>query len=183
VSRDEEIESVYVGGAKPSSYPIKLVDYDPEWPQQYAKEADRVRAALGDKVIQLEHVGSTSVPGLPAKPILDMLLVVADSADEPSYVPAMQAAGFVLTIREPKWFQHRVFKGPAADLNLHVFSRGCEEIPRMLAFRDHLRRNAADRELYANAKRDLAKKTWKYVQHYADAKTEVVREILKRALA
>lgn len=181
MTRDEEIEKAYVGGAKPSSYKVQILDYDPEWPKQYQQEARSIRAILGDQVVALEHVGSTSVPGLPAKPILDMLLVVPDSSDETIYVPQMEKAGYVLRIREPEWYQHRVFKGPNADINLHVFSKGCEEIGRMLAFRDHLRRNDADRELYAQAKRELAKKDWKYVQHYADAKTEVVRQILKRA--
>jgi GrpB-like predicted nucleotidyltransferase (UPF0157 family) len=131
----------------------------------------------------LEHAGSTSVPGLAAKPIIDMLLVVADSADEPAYVPAMESTGYVLRIREPEWHQHRLFKGPDTNINLHVFSYGCPEIDRMLMFRDWLRSNDADRELYERTKRELAKQTWKYVQNYADAKTSVVEEIIARARA
>ena len=136
---------------------------------------------LGDRVLQLEHVGSTSIPRLAAKPIVDMLLVVADSAGEKAYVPAMEAAGYVLRIREPEWYEHRLFKGSDANINLHVFSKECPEIERMLLFRDYLRSNDADRELYERTKRDLAKRNWKYVQNYADAKTAVVEEIIARA--
>ena len=121
------------------------------------------------------------MPGLVAKPIIDMLLVVTDSADEDAYVPAMEAAGYVLRIREANWYEHRMFKGPDTEINLHVFSRGCPEIDRMLMFRDWLRRNAADRDLYARTKLALARKEWKYVQNYADAKTIVIEEIIARA--
>jgi GrpB-like predicted nucleotidyltransferase (UPF0157 family) len=110
-----------------------------------------------------------------------MLLVVANSAGEPSYLPALEFAGYVLTIREPDWFEHRVFKGPDTDVNLHVFSSGCSEIDRMLLFRDWLRSNESDRHLYEHTKRELARNNWKYVQNYADAKTSVVEEILARA--
>lgn len=136
---------------------------------------------LDDRVVRIEHTGSTSVPGLPAKPIIDIALEVPDSADEPAYVPDLEAAGYPLRIREPDWFEHRLFKGPDTNVNLHVFSAGCEEVDRMILFRDWLRENTADRELYAATKRDLAARDWKYVQQYADAKTAVVQEILARA--
>jgi GrpB-like predicted nucleotidyltransferase (UPF0157 family) len=110
-----------------------------------------------------------------------MLLVVANSADEPAYVPAMKTAGYILRIREPDWNEHRLFKGPDTNINLHVFSSGCLEIERMLAFRDWLRINASDRNLYARTKLELAQKKWKYVQNYADAKTAVVEQIMARA--
>ncbi len=110
-----------------------------------------------------------------------MLLVLANSADEPAYVPAMEGASYVLRIREPDWNEHRLFKGPDSNINLHVFSSGCPETARMLAFRDWLRMNAPDRDLYARTKRELAQKRWKYVQNYADAKTAVVEEIMARA--
>jgi GrpB-like predicted nucleotidyltransferase (UPF0157 family) len=122
------------------------------------------------------------VPELAAKPIIDMLLVVADSGDEAAYLPALEAAGYVLRIREPDWYQHRVLKGPDTNVNLHVFSPGCVEIERMLGFRDHLRRDDADRELYLRTKRELVRRRWRHVQHYADAKTAVVEAILQRAL-
>ena len=178
---EEQIRAVTIGELQPLSAPIRLVEYDPEWPEKFRREADRIRAVLGDRVLQLEHVGSTAVPGLPAKPIVDMLLGLADSADEPAYLPAMESAGYVLRIREPEWHEHRLFKGPDTNINLHVFSSGCPEIGRMLAFRDWLRSNAPDRELYARTKLELTQKNWKYVQNYADAKTAVVEQILARA--
>jgi GrpB-like predicted nucleotidyltransferase (UPF0157 family) len=138
---------------------------------------------LGDNTLRIEHVGSTAVPGLAAKPIIDMLLEVADSADEPAYVPPLQAAGYVLRIREPGWYEHRLLKGPAANINLHVFSHGCAEIDRMLLFRERLRADAGDRELYLRTKQALAARSWEYVQNYADAKSAVVEEIIERAAA
>jgi GrpB-like predicted nucleotidyltransferase (UPF0157 family) len=172
-----------VGQAEPSSGPIVLVDYDAEWPRLFAREAERIREALGERALQIEHAGSTSVPGLPAKPILDIVLAVADSANEPAYVPALEAAGYVLRIREPEWFEHRLLKGPDTNVNLHVFSRGCSEIERMLLFRDWLRAHESDRVLYERAKRKLAQQDWQYTQHYADAKSAVVEEIIARARA
>lgn len=160
---------------------IELVAYDGAWPVHYAIEAERVTSVLGNRVLLLEHVGSTSVPGLAAKPIIDLLLAVADSSNEDNYVPPMERAGYVLRIREPNWYEHRLFKGPDANINLHVFSVGCVEIDRMLRFRDHLRANVRDRELYARTKRELAAREWSYVQEYADAKSEVVEAIIARA--
>lgn len=110
-----------------------------------------------------------------------MLLVVSNSADEASYVPALEAAGYTLRIREPDLFEHRLFKGPDTDINLHVFSLGASEIDRMLRFRDWLRSNEADRKRYEEVKRSLAKKKWRHVQHYADAKTSIIQEIMERA--
>lgn len=180
---EEQIRATHVGTLTPLTQPVEIVDYDPGWPERFEREAARVHAALGDRVLLLEHVGSTSVPGLAAKPKIDMLLVLADSADEPAYVPTMEAAGYVLQIREPEWYEHRLFKGPDTDINLHVFSRGCSEIDRLLLLRDWLRSNPADRELYERTKRDLARQRWTYMQNYADAKTAVVEQILARAQA
>ncbi len=160
-----------------------LVDYDAAWPALFEREAERVRAVLGDRVLRIEHAGSTSVPGLCAKPIVDIVLVVADSSDEPAYVPRLEKAGYVLRIREPDWFEHRLFKGPDTDINMHTFSAACSEVERMLLFRDWLRAQPAEADLYARTKRELAQREWDYVQHYADAKTAVVREIIARAEA
>ena len=179
---DEEIRAATIGELQPLSGPVLLADYDPEWPRLFEREAARIRTALSERALQIEHVGSTSVPGLAAKPIIDIILVVANSANEQDYVPPLEAAGYVLRIREPEWFEHRVFKGPDTNVNIHVFSSGCEEIQRMLAFRDRLRRNDSDRELYERSKRELAQREWKYVQNYADAKTSVVEAIVARAL-
>lgn len=180
--RDQYLDAVTLGDRKPLNNTIHLAPYDPRWPSDFAQLANLIRGALGDKVLLLEHVGSTSVPGLSAKPIIDIVMAVADSADESSYVASLVERGFVLRIREPDWFEHRVFKTPLKDGNLHVFSTGCEEIGRMLKFRDHLRTHDEDRKLYEDAKQALAARTWKHVQNYADAKSEIVREILARAL-
>jgi GrpB-like predicted nucleotidyltransferase (UPF0157 family) len=180
-STEEEIQAIHVGGQTPLNGPIVIADYDPEWPRLFAREVERIWAALGANVVLLEHVGSTSVPGLAAKPRIDILLVVPNSADEPSYVPVLEAAGYVLRIREPDWYEHRVFKGPDTDVNVHVFSPGCVEIDRMLGFRDWLRGHDDDRALYERTKRELAAREWKYTQNYADAKTEVVEAILQWA--
>jgi GrpB-like predicted nucleotidyltransferase (UPF0157 family) len=181
LTTEEQLRAAHVWEPTRLDGPIALVDYDPAWPRLFAREAARVRAALGDRVLLLEHVGSTSVPGLAAKPRIDMLLVVADSTDEAAYVPALEAAGYVLHIREPDWYEHRMFKGPDTAVNLHVFSPGCPEIERMLLFRDWLRGNASDRRLYERTKRELARREWAYGQHYADAKAPVVEEIIARA--
>ena len=181
MATEEEMQAAHVGGMPVHNAPIQLVEYRVEWPALFIREADRVRATLGARVLMLEHVGSTSVPGLAAKPIIDMILAVADSADEPAYVPAMESAGYVLHIREPEWHQHRLFKGPDTNINLHIYSFGCPEIDKMLRFRDWLRGSDADRDLYERTKRDLAQQTWKYVQNYADAKTTVVEQIIARA--
>jgi GrpB-like predicted nucleotidyltransferase (UPF0157 family) len=180
---DKELPEVTIGGPQVLTGRIEIREYDPAWPELYAREAERIRAVLGDRVVRLEHGGSTSVPGLPAKPIIDIVLEVPDSSDELAYVPDLEAAGYVLRIREPDWFEHRGFKGPDTDINLHVFSAGCAETDQMLLFRDWLRSNEADCELYLQAKRDLAARDWKYTQQYADAKTAVVSEIIARARA
>jgi GrpB-like predicted nucleotidyltransferase (UPF0157 family) len=147
----------------------------------FTREADRISGVLGNRALRIEHAGSTAVPGLPAKPIIDIILVVAESAEESDYVPALESAAYRVTIREPDWYEHRLLKGPDTGVNLHVFSLGCPEIERMLAFRDWLRTNAEDRELYATTKLALAGQQWERVQDYADAKNAIVREILARA--
>lgn len=180
---EEELRAVTVGALQPLAGKVVLAEYDPDWPRQYDVEARKIRSALGIGTLVLEHVGSSSVPGLAAKPILDILLVVADSSDEPSYVPALEQAGYVLRIRESAWYEHRVLKGVDPAVNLHVFSRGCVEIDRMLLMRDWLRAHEDDRALYERTKRELARQDWKYLQNYADAKSAVVEGILARARA
>ena len=101
---------------------IQISDYDPGWPARFLREAAAIQAALGERVLRLEHVGSTSVRDLPAKPIIDIVLAVADSAKEGAYAPALESAGYELHVREPEWFEHRMFKSPGKDVHLHVFS-------------------------------------------------------------
>jgi GrpB-like predicted nucleotidyltransferase (UPF0157 family) len=179
---DDEIRAATIGDALEHNARIDLAEYDPDWPWLYEREAERIGRALGPRMLRIEHVGSTSVPGLAAKPLIDIVLVVADTTDEAAYVPPLEAAGYVLRIREPDWFEHRLFKVPDTNVNVHTFSEGCEEVDRMVAFRDWLRTHDDDRDLYLTAKRGLAQREWKYVQNYADAKSAVVREILARAL-
>ena len=160
---------------------IEVVDHDPAWAQRFTREAALIHEALGGREQLIEHVGSTAVPGLAAKPIVDVLLVVNDSADEGSYVPALEAAGYVLRVREPEFFEHRMLRTPARDVHLHVFSPDAPEVRRLVLLRDWLRRNAADRELYAETKRRLAARRWPTMQHYAEAKTEVIETLIARA--
>jgi GrpB-like predicted nucleotidyltransferase (UPF0157 family) len=180
---DEELAARTVGERLPLNAPIVLEPYDPAWPALYEGEAAKVRAALGGRVLDIDHVGSTSVPGISAKPIIDMQLVVADSGDEAAYVPALEGAGYVLRTREPDWNEHRMFRGLWPPVHLHVYSQGCPELRRVIAFRDRLRADEADRRLYEETKKTLAAKVWKDMQNYADAKTAVVEAILARALA
>ena len=175
------IRNATVGKQEAFSGKVILEGYNPLWPVIFMGEADKVNAALGDAALQIHHVGSTSVLGLCAKPIIDILLVVADSSDESSYVPALESVGYTLHIREPDWYQHRLLKGCRPDVNLHVFSEGATEIKRMLQFRDWLRSNNDDKLLYENIKRELAERTWGHVQQYADAKTDIINEIMARS--
>ena len=178
---DELLPTLMVGAPEVLAGPLVLRDYDPAWPTRYEREAARITSALGAGAIRLEHVGSTSVPGLAAKPIIDIVLEVDDSTREQAYVPDLEHAGYVLTVREPAWFEHRLLKPPGGGVHVHVFSAGCIETERMVRFRDHLRQDRADRERYAATKRELAGRAWKYMQQYADAKSEVVSEIMRRA--
>ena len=183
LTTEDDLQAITIEKVIPHNGPITLAEYDPQWPALYAREAARIRAVLGDAAVRVEHVGSTSVPGLAATPIIDILLAVPDSADEQAYAPALEAAGYVLRIREPDWFEHRLFTGPDTTINLHVFTVGAAEIDRMLLFRDWLRANDADRDAYLQVKRDLARRTWRHVQHYADSKTAIVQQIMARASA
>jgi GrpB-like predicted nucleotidyltransferase (UPF0157 family) len=184
---EEALKAVTIGEMVPYQDKVVIEDYNPSWPSWFEQDRTRIEAALGSTALAVDHVGSTSVPGLPAKPIIDILLQVPESADEQAYVPALEAAGYTLRIREPEWLEHRVHhrRGEPHNVNLHVLSpqRAQEEITRMLAFRNWLRVNEDDRNRYAATKHELSTKEWRYVQNYADAKTEIVEEILAKALA
>jgi GrpB-like predicted nucleotidyltransferase (UPF0157 family) len=161
--------------------PVRLADPDPSWAAQYAREEQRIRAALGPRAVQVEHVGSTSVPGLVAKPAIDIVLTVTDSADEAGYLADLEAAGYVLQFREPHWYEHRFLRDRNPDVQVHVFTVGSPEVERMLLFRDLLRSRPEERELYERTKRELAAQRWDYIQDYADAKSAVIEEIISRA--
>ncbi|HVD52833.1 MAG TPA: GrpB family protein [Propionibacteriaceae bacterium] len=163
--------------------PIKLAEYDPAWVEQFAREEIRIRTALGSRAVGVHHVGSTSVPGLAAKPVVDIVLLVGDSADESAYVPQLEAAGYVLQLREPEWWEHRLLKDHNPDVQIHVFTVGSSEVERMLLFRDRLRSHIEERDLYERTKRELAAGQWVYIQDYADAKSSVVEGIIARANA
>ncbi len=160
---------------------IKIVDYDPEWSRKFETHAKIIAGALGGSALRVEHIGSTSVPGLAAKPIVDILVVVQDSADESTYLPQLEAAGYVLRVREPEWNEHRMFKTPQQDVHIHIYSANCPEIQRNLIFRDRLRRNIGDRRRYEQTKRELAAKEWPDMNSYAEAKTEVIESIIAAA--
>jgi GrpB-like predicted nucleotidyltransferase (UPF0157 family) len=181
---DEYLASVSIGKREPLNDRIRLAPYDANWPSMFTMASEKVRRALAEKALRVEHVGSTAVPSLSAKPVIDMIVVVDDSSDEGSYVPLLDAEGFTLRAREPDWFQHRllVLKAGEQTWQLHVFSIGCEEVERMVAFRDWLRTHENDRRLYESTKVELAARTWKHVQNYADAKSEIIRRILEHAL-
>lgn len=176
-------ESPWVPGVGPQ-VGIEVADPDPAWAQWYDELASRIRSALGWRVLDLDHVGSTSVPGLPAKPIIDIDLTVADPDDEPAYVPALEAVDFELRVREPWWFGHRVLRAAEPSCHLHVFGYDSPELVKHRIFRDWLRGNADEREVYARTKReaaDAANTAGEHGMQYNARKEQVVREIYHRA--
>lgn len=173
---DEPLETGLIGGVEKRE--ITIVDYDDEWPRKFAAQAAIIRNALGENAVRVEHIGSTSVPGLAAKPIIDILVEVSDSADEPAYLPALQAAGYQLRVREPEWNEHRMLRTSEKDVHVHVYSSACPEIERLLTFRDRLRESEDDRYRYEQTKRELAEGKWTDMNAYADAKTDVIEEII-----
>lgn len=166
---------------EPYNSKIYLVDYDQSWPAQFEAHQTTIRAALGAVALAIHHIGSTSVPGLAAKSVIDIMLVVANSADEPSYVPALEAAGYVLRIREPEFDEHRMLWTPEQDMHLHIWSQGSEEISRHLKFRDRLRQNKADRQLYEDVKRGLVAQKLTDRNDYTQGKNEIIADIESRS--
>jgi GrpB-like predicted nucleotidyltransferase (UPF0157 family) len=146
----------FLPGREPAPYQIRVVEYDEEWPATFDRVAGLVRGAIDERVLELHHVGSTSVVGLPAKPVIDVDLVVADPADEPAYIPDLEAAGFVHTVREPWWHEHRLLRLDDPVVHLHVFGPDCPEVVRHLMFQDWLREHPGDLAAYADAKRTAA---------------------------
>ncbi|MGB8353468.1 MAG: GrpB family protein [Chthoniobacteraceae bacterium] len=174
------MDEILIGGIEKRK--LVIVDYDPCWPAKFQRHSEILSLALGTKALAIEHVGSTSVPGLAAKPIIDILLLVADPANEAAYLPALVEAGYVLRVREPDWHQHRMFRTPELDVHIHIFAPDCVEVTRQLAFRDRLKANAEDLRLYESMKRKLVEADWPDMNAYAQAKTEVVEQITARAL-
>ena len=173
---DAEIAAYLVGGLEPRQ--VEIVDYDPQWPGRFETEKVLLADAFGDAAIRIEHIGSTAVPGLGAKPVIDILVSFSEIA-EPSILPVLEALGFELRVREP---DHLAFRRPDRSVNIHIYPDDNEEVDRYLLFRDRLRGNVADRELYEKTKRRLSEQVWPDVNHYANAKGPVVEEILSRAI-
>ena len=149
---DDDGEVVHVG-AYPTGYVVRIEEPDPAWPQRYAELEEQISSALGDRLLAIQHIGSTSVPGLPAKPIIDIDVAVADPVDESAYVPALESLGLVHWLTEPGWHQHRLFKMLSEPrVHVHVFGPDCPEPVRHRMFRDWLTEHREDRELYAAAK-------------------------------
>ncbi|MCZ2404817.1 GrpB family protein [Paenarthrobacter sp. Z7-10] len=178
-----EGQSPYVPGAGPSQH-VEVVDWSEVWPERFELLAERVQGALGWRALVIEHVGSTAVRGLPAKPIIDIDLIVADPNEELAYIPALERMGFELRVREPWWFGHRVLRHLDPTCHLHVFGYDSPEVVKHRIFRDWLRANPSDRNLYAETKREaaaLARDAGEHSMQYNARKEVVIREIYHRA--
>jgi GrpB-like predicted nucleotidyltransferase (UPF0157 family)/GNAT superfamily N-acetyltransferase len=173
-------DEILIGGIEVRS--IVLADYNDSWPLKFREHATAIKKAMGSGAVAVEHVGSTAVPNIAAKPIIDVLLVVEDSGNESEYLPLMTGIGYELRVREPEWHEHRMFRTEARDVHVHVFSQGCVEISRMLTFRNRLRRSKEDRLRYELTKRRLAAKGMRDMNAYAEAKSEIVKSILSGEL-
>jgi GrpB-like predicted nucleotidyltransferase (UPF0157 family) len=176
-SRRPDVTTVeIVGGIEQRT--LMLADYDPQWPEAYLDQEQRIRAALGPAAVQIEHIGSTSVPGLAAKPIIDVLVTVEDITAEEDYLDQLLHVGYDLRVREPG---HRLVRTPARDVHVHVMEVGDEAARDYLLFRDHLRADPEDRALYERTKRALIEQDWVDMNAYAEAKTGIITDIKQRA--
>jgi GrpB-like predicted nucleotidyltransferase (UPF0157 family) len=173
----EQLAAGLVGEPPARWQSIVLEDYDPAWADQYAAARSRLDQALPGQIIGIEHVGSTSVPGLAAKPVIDIDLLLADTAEEARYLPALEGIGYRLVLREPWWYGHRMLVSPTADVHLHVWPQDAPEPVRHRLFRDWLRSHPDDRDRYAAAKRSLAGQTADQPGDYSLAKNEVIDDI------
>ncbi len=178
---DEPLETGVIGG--PEKRDITIVDYNPAWIEEFEKHKKIIADAIGNIALQIEHIGSTSVPELAAKPIIDILVVVPDSSDESSYLPQLEATGYVLRVREPDFHEHRMMRMPEKNVHIHIFSPDSLEVNRYLVFRDQLRKNPEARMRYEKVKRELAAQSWSDMNAYADAKTKVIESIIQSASA
>lgn len=167
-----------IGG--PEKLQVHLHSSDERWPELFAEHRERILAALAGSEVEVEHIGSTSVPGLAAKPIVDIVVAVADITAEEDYLEPLLRAGYELRVREPG---HRLVRTPARDVHVHLYERNDPAIDEYLLLRDHLRSDAADRALYEHTKRALLERQWDDMNDYADAKTEVILAIKARARA
>ena len=174
--RNQSLDDALIGGREKRQ--IVIADYDPRWPVRFEAERIRIEHALGWRATRVEHIGSTAVPDLPAKPIIDVLVTVNDPNDDLHLVPALTAAGYELRVREPG---HRMFRTPQLDVHTHIWADTDPEVQRYIGFRDRLRRSADDRHAYAHLKRELARHDWTDMNEYANAKGALIEDILARA--
>jgi GrpB-like predicted nucleotidyltransferase (UPF0157 family) len=179
----EQMAAALVGEPPATWQSIIIEDYDPAWADRFAAASSLLGEALSGLIIAIEHVGSTSVPGLPAKPIIDIDLLIEDTADESRYLPALEELGYRLVLREPWWYGHRMLVSPTEDVHLHVWPAGAPEPVRHRLFRDWLRAHSADRDLYAATKRRLARDTVHRPGDYSLAKNDVIDDIYERIFA
>jgi GrpB-like predicted nucleotidyltransferase (UPF0157 family) len=156
---------------------IVIVDYDPSWPERFERQRERLAGALGPLALAIEHVGSTAVPGLVAKPIVDLLITITDPEEE-SLIEPIEVAGYELRVREPA---HRMFRTPERDVHVHLWAAHDPEVDRLLRFRDRLRASPRDRAAYTELKRELARQSWPDMNAYAEAKGPLIESILARA--
>jgi len=176
-TQKDDWEIGLIGG--PEKRVIEIVSYNPDWPRQFQRHAARIAETLGDTARQIEHIGSTSVEGLGAKPIIDILVVMDDPANEDLYLPQMLAAGYELRVREPDFEEHRMFRTPERDVHVHFYPAGSGEIDRYLAFRDFLRANPDCGERYEALKRKLSAADWADMNEYANAKTDFIKGVIR----
>jgi GrpB-like predicted nucleotidyltransferase (UPF0157 family) len=169
---DAYLDAVLIGGREERH--VEIVDYDPSWPAAFEQHRQRILAAVGTVARTVEHIGSTAVPGLAAKPIVDIMVTVDDPNDEAAYLTPMQEAGYVLRVRE---VNHRMFRTPDRDVHVHIWAAGGDDEERHLDFRDHLRSSPDDRHAYAVLKRSLEGR-WEDVNYYAEAKGPFIRQTL-----
>ncbi|MCH7342003.1 GrpB family protein [Pelomonas sp. CA6] len=167
---------------RPRVESIEVQPHDPSWLSTFRELGQALAAALSERARAIEHVGSTAVPGLAAKPVIDIDLIVEDPDDEDAYLPALQSLGYVLTVRERSWYGHRMLRLEAPRAHVHVFGRRCPEHVRHLLFRDWLREHPEERERYAEAKQ-RARVGVDTAQAYNQRKEAVVRDIYRRIFA
>ncbi|MBR8742555.1 GrpB family protein [Nocardiopsis sp. MG754419] len=176
------------GAARTDSHQHNLVNgrvtiaaHDPKWPYLFRQEADRIRQTLGDRALSVEHVGSTAVPGMDAKPCIDIQVAVADPTDESAYLPSLAQLGYSVFIPVTDWDEHLLLKGSRVNVNLHVFAHGSEGLVRARLLRDYLTADAGARLRYAAVKHDLSAREWSRIHDYLDAKSGIVTELLAEA--
>ena len=173
------LETGLIGGIEQRT--IQIVASDPNWPARFDAQKRTIRTASGNAALEVEHIGSTAVPQLAAKDIIDVLLVVADSGDESAYLNPLVEAGYQLRVREPEFDEHRMFRTPDRDVHIHVYSRGSVEIERYLNFRNWLRQHPDDRQAYERLKIQLASRDWKDMNAYAATKGTFIEEVIVKA--